>query len=99
MSEESPVVTVVQNAREPQYDIIVDGEVVGFTQYVDDGDDVHRYVHTEVDPEHGGKGYAGVLVRSALDAEREAGHRIVAQCPYVKKFVAENPEYADLLAE
>lgn len=99
MSEESPVVTVVQDARKPEYDIIVDGEVIGSTHYEVERDGVHRYVHTEVDPAHGGKGYAGILVRSALDAEREAGHHIIAQCPYVKKFVAENPEYADLLAE
>ncbi|MGJ9411724.1 GNAT family N-acetyltransferase [Aeromicrobium sp. CF4.19] len=93
-----PLVTVIQNAREPQYDIIVGGEVVGFTQYEEADDDVHRYVHTEIEPEHGGHGYAGILVRSALDAEREAGHRVEAVCPFVKKFIDENPQYADLLA-
>lgn len=96
MSE--PTVTVLQNASEPQYDIVVGGEVVGFTAYEEAGHNVHRYTHTEVEPEHGGHGYAGTLVAAALDAEREAGHRVEAQCSYVKKFIDEHPEYQDLLA-
>ncbi|WP_375001695.1 GNAT family N-acetyltransferase [Aeromicrobium sp. CTD01-1L150] len=94
---EDPTITVVQHTKKPRYEIIVGGEMVGFTQYEEAGHGVHRYVHTEIDPEHGGHGYAGILVRSALDAEREAGHRVQAQCPYVKKFIQDHPEYQDLL--
>lgn len=99
MSESEAVVTVVQDASKPEYDIVVDGEVVGSAQFEDDGDGVHRYTHTKIDPGHEGKGYASILVGAALDAEREAGHRIVAQCPYVASFIEKHPEYADLLAD
>jgi predicted GNAT family acetyltransferase len=54
-------------------------------------------VHTEVDPAHEGKGYAGMLVAAALDDVRSRGLTVVAQCPYVAKYIRDHDEYADLL--
>jgi uncharacterized protein len=35
-----------------------------------------------------------VLVRTTLDAVREEGLRVVAECPFVRSYVERHPEYA-----
>ncbi|WP_454050255.1 GNAT family N-acetyltransferase [Cellulomonas sp. Marseille-Q8402] len=57
------------------------------------------FTHTEVDPRHEGHGVGTTLVREALDTVRAAGMRIEPQCPFVRDFVAEHAEYADLVAD
>ena len=94
----SELVTVVQNASDPQYDIVVGGEVAGYAAYDDRGDDVRAFTHTVIEPEFEGRGLAAQLVGAALEAEREAGRRIVPECPYVRSFLEKHPEYADLVA-
>ena len=78
------------------YEIAVDDERVGVTQYVED-DGRRIFFHTEVDDANEGQGLAAVLVAHALDDTRAAGLRVVPTCPYVKRFVARHPEYADLV--
>ncbi|GAA4802145.1 GNAT family N-acetyltransferase [Nocardioides caeni] len=73
-----------------------DDAVIGFTQYRLP-DDVHvDFVHTEVDESYGGRGIAGELVAFALADVRAEGKRIIPHCPYVAKWIAKHPEYADI---
>jgi predicted GNAT family acetyltransferase len=60
-----------------------------------DGDtlDLRR---TFVSEELRGEGVAGQVVRYALDWARRHDKKIVATCPYVKRFVERHPEYAAL---
>jgi hypothetical protein len=46
----------------------------------------------------GGRGIGSKLIRGALDMERAAGRHIVAQCPFVARFIAGHADYQDLLA-
>ena len=39
-----------------------------------------------------------MLVRGALDDVRRKGMTVGPQCPFVANFIAEHPEYADLVA-
>lgn len=55
--------------------------------------------HTETDARHEGEGIATALVRAALGEIRAAGDRIEPRCPFVRDFVAEHAEYADLVAD
>jgi predicted GNAT family acetyltransferase len=80
-----------------RYELVEDGTVVGVADYRLDGD-VATFLHTEIVAHRRGEGLGAELVRAALDDTRARGHRIVAQCWYVAEFVAEHPEYADLLA-
>lgn len=73
-----------------------DGVLLGFSQYTLDGTTV-VFLHTEVEPEHEGKGVASVLVQSALDQVRARGADVVALCPYVRAWIARHPDYRDLL--
>lgn len=75
-----------------------DGAVLGVAEYRREPGLV-VFTHTEVDPRHEGHGVGTTLVREALDAVRASGDRIEPQCPFVRAFVAEHTEYADLVAQ
>ena len=88
---------VIHNVDKQRYEIHVDGTFAGFTQALLAGD-VVTFPHTVVFDEFEGQGLAGQLVTGALDDVRAHGTKIVAECPYVARFVEKHPEYADLLA-
>lgn len=88
---------VTLNPDERRYEIRVDGVLAGFTQAFEDGD-VVTFPHTVVFDEFEGQGLAAQLVSGALDDVRERGKKVVATCPYVKRYIEKHPEYADLLA-
>jgi len=92
-SSATPVVTHAPDLH--RYEIRVDGELAGFTQYLD-RDAQRVFYHTEVDEAFAGQGLASVLVRQALTETREAGRRVVPVCPYVAKFVQRHEEFADV---
>jgi predicted GNAT family acetyltransferase len=54
-------------------------------------------VHTEVAPEHAGKGVGSALVRSALDETRASGLLVLATCPLFAAWIAHYSDYQDLL--
>lgn len=75
-----------------------DGELLGFAAYQLDGHAI-VFTHTEVDDAHEGRGVGSALVRGALDTLRERGGlRVVPRCAFVKKWIDEHPEYAELLS-
>jgi predicted GNAT family acetyltransferase len=80
-----------------RYELIEDGRVLGVADYRVDGD-VVVVPYTEVDPALRGNGLGAALVQGTLDAIRRNGHRVVPQCSYVARFIAEHPDYQDLLA-
>lgn len=88
---------VIHNVDKQRYEIHVDGTFAGFTQALEDGD-VVTFPHTVVFDEFEGQGLAGQLVTAALDDVRIRGKKIVAECPYVARFVGKHPAYADLVA-
>jgi hypothetical protein len=89
---------VVDNPDRSRYELRNDGHLVGFTEY-HERDGVLVFPHTVITDPKRGAGYGTTLVQGALDDVRARGRRIVAQCPFVARFVAEHPDYADLLAE
>ncbi|MFF5205301.1 GNAT family N-acetyltransferase [Streptosporangium sp. NPDC000396] len=74
----------------------VDGKHAGQLEFLR-RDGAIVYTHTEVDPEFEGKGVGGVLARTALDAARAEGAKIVPLCSFVKNWIGKHPEYGDLL--
>jgi len=71
------------------------GELAGIAEYVL-ADGVVTFTHTEVVLE--GQGVGGQLARTALDAARERGLRVVPQCPFFRGWIDKHPDYADLTA-
>jgi predicted GNAT family acetyltransferase len=78
-----------------RYELLIDGELVGIAEYSVAGD-VVVFPHTEIESSRRGQGLGAQLVQYALDDVRAANRRVRAQCWYVREFIAEHPEYADL---
>ncbi len=82
-----------------EYRAVRDDEVLGFCQYIDDGETV-TFTHTVVREEFGGQGIASALAKKALDDLSERGDRtVIPQCSFIAKFISDNSQYADLLAQ
>ncbi|MDL5206036.1 GNAT family N-acetyltransferase [Streptomyces sp. ALI-76-A] len=91
-------VKVIDVPEARRYEAQVDGrpEVAGFAQYIRTAELI-AFVHTEVAPEHEGKGVGSALARTSLDEARAAGLRVLATCPFYAVWISRHPEYADLL--
>jgi len=89
--------TISDNPAERRFEIRVDGELAGFTEY-ERGDGSVVFDHTEVDPKFRGRGMAGKLIAFALDSTRSAGLEVQPLCPFVRKFMEKHGEYRDLIA-
>jgi predicted GNAT family acetyltransferase len=90
--------TVTDHPDTTRYELR-DGEaLVGFTEYHERSDGVLVFPHTVITSPKRGAGYGSVLVQGALDDVRAKGRSIVAECPFVQRFVEEHPDYGDLLA-
>jgi predicted GNAT family acetyltransferase len=89
---------VVHNTDAQRYEIYVDGILAGYTEAKEDGSDVVVFPHTVVFEQFEGQGLASELVAGGLDDIRVRGKKIVAECPYVARFVEKHADYADLLA-
>ena len=87
-------ITVIE--QPDRYQILVDGEPAGHTEYSDDGQQ-RLFPHTVIDPAYRGQGLAGTLIREALDATRAAGRAVIPTCSAVAHFINENTEYQDLV--
>lgn len=88
---------VVRNAPDQQrYEIVVDGEVAGYSEYHDHSGR-RSFTHTVVEPAYEGQGLASTLVRAALDDTREHGLAVLPYCPYVREWLTRHPDYADLV--
>ena len=90
-------VEVRNNKTEYRYEVFVDGELAGYTQYV-----LRRgriaFVHTEVYEFYEGAGLGGRLARSALDDARARGLMVIPFCPFIADFIERHiDEYGDLV--
>lgn len=59
--------------------------------------DVIIFTHTEVPAVMEGKGVAGKLIQTALEAARAAHYQVVPLCPFVAAYIRRHPEYRDLV--
>jgi predicted GNAT family acetyltransferase len=83
------------NPERSRYELVIGDDVVGVADYDIEGD-VVVFPHTEIEESRRGQGLGAQLVQFALDDVRTTNRRVVARCWYVREFIAEHPEYADL---
>lgn len=91
-------VTIRHNPERERFEVLVAGNVVGkaaYKTYDAAGSQQRIFYHTVINEEYGGQGLAGQLATAALGATVSAGMGIVPVCPYIKKFLAKHPDYAD----
>jgi predicted GNAT family acetyltransferase len=101
MSGQRPIssqagIDVVDNPDQSRFEISLDGAVAGAAYYrLEPGRIV--FTHTEIDPAYEGRGLAGRLASSALDAVRDRGLVVVPLCPFIAGYIRSHPEYLDLV--
>ena len=88
---------MMKNEDENRYEMHLDGTRIGIVEYVRKGD-VVELPHTEVDPAHGGNGYAAQLADFALRDIRDAGLMVKPTCSYIAKHIDRNPEFGSIVA-
>ena len=104
-------VSVRDNPDKSRFDVLVGDTHAGFSMYKDleatpadpsaagaaaaAAAAQRIFYHTVVFDEFGGRGLAGILTRTALGTSVETGHRIVAVCPYVKKWLTTHHDFDD----
>lgn len=92
-SEDVQVVDVPEQSR---FEIRAAGELAGHAEYrLRPGRMV--LTHTEVDDRFQGRGLAGRLARSALDAARERDLQVTPLCPYIADYIRKHPEYVPIV--
>jgi uncharacterized protein len=87
---------VTHNEASNRFEMNVHG-LTAVAEYVRNGN-VLTFTHTEVPSEYRGSGLGRQLAAGALDQVRAGGDRVIAQCPFIARFIRENSEYSDLLA-
>jgi predicted GNAT family acetyltransferase len=87
---------VADNPDKARFEILADGELAGFVQYHLRGNEI-AFTHTQTDDRFRGHGLGGRLVRSSLDAARERHLSVLPYCPFVRSYILEHREYADLV--
>jgi uncharacterized protein len=89
---------VTDNPARERYEIHEDGELAGFVRYRRSGS-VITFIHTQTDQRFRGRGVAARLVAASLDDVRKKGLDMLPFCPFVRDWLADHPEYADLVPE
>ena len=88
---------VVNNKRLFRFEInLPDGEVAELEYRWLKGSMV--LMHTRVPANHRKQGIGQQLVKFVLDHAQEHNLKVIVYCPFVAKFIAENPEYELIVA-
>jgi predicted GNAT family acetyltransferase len=89
---------VSDNESEHRYEIHLDGQLAGFTEYRRHPA-VIEFTHTKIEPRFQHHGLASQLISSALDSARRSGLQVIPFCPFVRGYIRENPDYLDLVPQ
>ena len=88
---------VEDNPELSRFELRVDGELVGWSEYRPAGDSV-IVAHTEIDERREGEGLGSALVRGTLDHIRASGKSVIPTCAFTAEYIRRHPEYVDLVA-
>ena len=95
----APNVEVVDEPERQRFEIRVDGELAGFTEYRR-SPGLIAFVHTLIDARFEGQGLGTRLVTDALGEVRSDGLAVLPFCPFVRAFIARHTsDYLDLVPD
>jgi predicted GNAT family acetyltransferase len=93
-SPPDPAIEVRDNPERERYELLLEGAVAGFAEYRD-REGRRIFVHTVVDPAHGGRGLGSRLAKAVLDDALARDMRIVPRCPFIRAWLERHPDYAE----
>lgn len=95
MTDPSPY-TVRDNPEQHRFEIDLGDGSMAVAQYTLPAGKI-MFTHTEVPPEHEGKGLGTMLIKFALAAARERGLQVIPICPFFAAYMQKHAEVQDLL--
>jgi hypothetical protein len=81
-----------------RFRLLLEGGDEAYIEYSPLGSTTLDLLHTIVPPEAQGEGVGTRLVEQVLGYARDHNLRIVPSCQFVAAYLAEHPEYGDLVA-
>jgi predicted GNAT family acetyltransferase len=93
--------TFSNEAARHRYEARRGGALAAYVEYnlLGDNNSIVMFTHTEVLPEHEGKGVGSAIARHVLDEARRQGRQVVPVCQFVASYIRKHPEYAPLVRE
>ena len=88
---------VTDNKERQRYELHAEGGIA--VAYYEPRGAAVVFTHTVVPERLQGRGLASILIKAALANVRERGLKVVAQCPFVARYIERHPEERDLLAQ
>ncbi|KXC04527.1 GNAT family N-acetyltransferase [Microbacterium hominis] len=80
-------VRISRNDEKDRYEILVDGDIAGYTEFEEDTEGRLVFPHTEIDPAYGGRGLGTKLVAAAMADEAARGDVVVPVCPFIVTYL------------
>ena len=87
---------VRENAERKRFEIDLGDGQLAIAEYTLPAGKI-MFTHTEVPPEHEGKGLGSALIRAGLSAARERGLQVIPICPFFARYMQKHEEEQDLL--
>ena len=94
MSNSNLVIT--NNEALHRYEAALEGQLAAYAEY-NLLTDAIMFTHTEVLPEHEGKGVGSGIARHVLDEARARGLHVIPVCQFIAGYIRKHREYADLV--
>lgn len=88
--------TFNHNLQQQRYELIEGGHIIGIARYQIEGDAV-KLTHTNVEPQHAGKGHGSALASMVLEDIRSQNRKVIASCHFIVAYIRKNPQYAAML--
>ena len=92
-----PDLQLVNDSDARRYRLMSDGEEVGYSEYDPIAPASILIKHTEVLPQHEGKGFGSQLVKQMLNDIRTQGKTVIPICPYALNYIRRHREFLDLV--
>ncbi len=89
-------VEVRDNAERHRFEADLGGGEIAIAEYTLPAGKI-MFTHTEVPPEHEGKGIGTTLIKAGLHAARERGLKVIPVCPFFASYMKRHAEVQDLL--
>lgn len=90
------MLTLRNNDEQHRYEAFEDGVLVAFSEYNVLSDSL-MFTHTEVLPEHEGKGVGSFIAAEVLGDARKQGKFVIPACPFISAYLRKHREYIDLV--
>jgi predicted GNAT family acetyltransferase len=88
---------LIDDADQGRFELYRGSTLVGWLCYSRLRPNRYALRHTEVDPDHRGRGVAGAMATRVLEEIRSRAGTVTAICPFVADFLSRSSAYDDLV--